>query len=203
MGAEGSRSIMQTVTPIDAGNHRARVLDRRDELVREHLTLVASIARGIKRRLPPSFDLDDLIAIGNVALMHAAGIYRPQQHGGCPFPVFARTRIRGAILDGARRRNWVENTRAALPLQICDAEACITNAVQVIDEAIDLRRRAARVAEALARLPVEQQRVLEEYYSAWQPTLTQVAQRLGLSRHQVGHQHRAALAALRAWLKAA
>lgn len=100
---------------ISTGEHRGEVLARRDELIESHLELVPPIAHRVHRRLPPSFDLDDLIGEGYVGLMHAAKCYRPATHGGTPFSAFARQRIHGAMVDSIRRRAWLENT--ANPLE--------------------------------------------------------------------------------------
>ena len=77
----------------------------RDALVIAHAGLVVAIARRLKSRLPPSFDLDDLIGVGNIALLQAATRYRPGDHAGTPFSVYARQRIRGAMLDSVGKRS--------------------------------------------------------------------------------------------------
>jgi RNA polymerase sigma factor (sigma-70 family) len=214
-----SRAIRHSagsVVPIDAGSHRERVRAERDALVAEHLDLVASIARGVATMLPPSFDLDDLIAEGNWALLRAAARYRPAEHGGAPFSAYARQIVRGAILDSVSGSNWVEGTRPGLEqtgrnsadpegvdsvVPISEHDRASTE--PTIETAIDLRRRVKRVSDAISWLPADQRRILEEYYSPWGPTQAEVAARLGLTRRKVGILHDAALAALRARLKAA
>ncbi|MCU1325724.1 MAG: polymerase sigma factor, FliA/WhiG family/RNA polymerase sigma factor, sigma-70 family, partial [Bryobacterales bacterium] len=93
------------VVSIEAGSHRARLIERRNELVMSHLDLVESVARSVFAGLPPTFLLEDLIQTGRVALLDAATRYRPQQHGGAPFSAFARQVVRGAILNSTRRRH--------------------------------------------------------------------------------------------------
>ena len=69
----------------------------RDELVIEHLDVVRSTANRLARRLPPSVETKDLISIGMLGLIDAAGRYRPWL--GVPFDAFARRRVLGAMLE--------------------------------------------------------------------------------------------------------
>jgi RNA polymerase sigma factor (sigma-70 family) len=134
------------VIAIDSGGHRARFLAKRDALVEANLHLVAPIANRIFRKLPPSFDLDDLLATGYLALLHAATRYRPREHGGTPFSAFARPRINGEILNSIRRKNWDENTRPPLD----DAPEPSTGPM---DTRFDERRLRKRLLRAIDGLP--------------------------------------------------
>ncbi|MDI6772291.1 MAG: sigma-70 family RNA polymerase sigma factor [bacterium] len=71
--------------------------------VEPHLPLVAAIARAMGRRLPPTVEVDDLINDGVLGLMEALQRYDPQRR--VVFATYAGHRIRGAILDGLRRRD--------------------------------------------------------------------------------------------------
>lgn len=71
--------------------------------VEPHLPLVAAIARAMGRRLPPTVEVDDLINDGVLGLMEALQRYNPQRR--VVFATYAGHRIRGAILDGLRRRD--------------------------------------------------------------------------------------------------
>lgn len=99
--------------------------------------------------LPPSFDLDDLIATGNLALINVATRYRPKLHGDAPFATFARPRIRGAILDSIRRRHWTANTCVAID---ATPEPWADPVVEM-NTSFDTRRMRTRLLEAIARLP--------------------------------------------------
>ena len=72
----------------------------RDQLVIDHVGVVKSIANRLARRLPPSVETKDLISIGMLGLIDAAGRYRPKL--GVPFDAFARQRVLGAMLDELR-----------------------------------------------------------------------------------------------------
>lgn len=200
------------VVSIDSGGHRDRVLARRDELVKENLSLVPPIARRIALALPPCFDVDDLVAVGNLALIHAATRYRPLEHGGAPFSAFARPRIKGEILNSVTRRNWEESTRPPID----DAPEPIEPACIEIDT--DRRLLRERVAEAIGRLPAHQKAVIAAYYAETLPRarerltrkflpgsdhLVTVGSALGLPEWEVIRQHADAIAELRRRLKAA
>jgi RNA polymerase sigma factor for flagellar operon FliA len=76
----------------------------RDRLVLEYAPLVKTLARRLARRLPSTVDVDDLMSIGMVGLIEAAGRYRPTL--GVPFDAFARRRVHGAMLDALRDLDW-------------------------------------------------------------------------------------------------
>lgn len=209
------------VVAIDAGNHRARVLARRDDLIAStyppgRLSLVERIARQVARSLPPSFDLEDLIGVGNIALIHAATRYRPGAHGGAPFEAYARKVIHGAILDSVRRNKYVENTRPGLEViasNSADTEqvdnptespALIRAATPAVaEDAIDASRMRRRIADAASWLSPAQRAVLAAYYAADEPTFDDVATRLGISRTRTRTLHAAGIDAMRTRLKRA
>ncbi len=75
--------------------------DARNALVVEHIGLVKSIARRLAQRVPSQVDVNELISVGMLGLVDAAGRYRPSV--GAPFAAFARRRIHGAMLDSLRQ----------------------------------------------------------------------------------------------------
>jgi RNA polymerase sigma factor (sigma-70 family) len=188
-----------TIVLIDSGGHRERVLADRDALVVEHLWLVPPIAQRIKATVPPSFELADLIGEGNFGLIRAATRYRPEAHGGTPFPVFARPRIHGAILDSIRRKKWEENTRAPLPAEATKVASIDCN----LDALIDVARLGKRLVEAIARLPRSQRDVIRLYYAETMPSMAVIGAALGLSEYRVAREKAAAIAELRRRLGAA
>jgi RNA polymerase sigma factor for flagellar operon FliA len=66
--------------------------------------LVKSLAWKIHRKVPPSVELDDLVAYGQVGLAQAARDFDPTRGG--QFTTYAYYRIRGAILDGLSQMSW-------------------------------------------------------------------------------------------------
>ena len=77
---------------------------RRDELITEHLHLVTAIAAHVQRSLPVHMELDDLVHAGTMGLFDAATKYQDGKE--VAFPVYAKHRIRGAILDSLRQIDW-------------------------------------------------------------------------------------------------
>ena len=75
--------------------------DQQETLIRSHLPLVRRMAGHLASRLPPSIELDDLMQFGLIGLNDAIQRYQAQE--GVPFEVYARTRIRGAMIDGLRQ----------------------------------------------------------------------------------------------------
>lgn len=79
-------------------------INQRD-LLDEYLPLVRRQALSLQVRLPASIELDDLIQAGMVGLLEALGRYDAAQ--GASFATFASQRIRGAMLDELRSRDWL------------------------------------------------------------------------------------------------
>lgn len=75
--------------------------EQRDRLVLDHLTLVRALAGRLSRRLPSHVDGEELVGVGVMGLVEAAGRY--ESSTGVPFDAFARQRIHGAMLDELRR----------------------------------------------------------------------------------------------------
>lgn len=74
---------------------------QRDQLVLDHLSLVRMLAGRLSRRLPSHVDGSELVGVGVMGLVDAAGRYEPST--GVPFDAFARQRIYGAMVDALRR----------------------------------------------------------------------------------------------------
>jgi RNA polymerase sigma factor FliA len=80
-------------------------LPPRDRLVMEHLPLAKSIAARVRESLPPHVEMDDLTSHGLLGLLDAAARFDPSKQ--IAFGVYARHRIRGAILDSLRELDSV------------------------------------------------------------------------------------------------
>ncbi len=82
-----------------------------DQLVTNHLWLVRAVAKKVRDRLPNHVELNDLIEDGVFGLIAAAQRYDPTR--GVAFPLYAKHRIRGAIVDGLRRMDhFSRNSRS-------------------------------------------------------------------------------------------
>lgn len=183
------------VVSINFGEHRERVRARRDELVEQYTPLVLSIAEGIKRRTPPSIELEDLIQTGLLALMHAATTYRPDAFPGITFGAYARHRVCGAILDSISGRHWQNATLQTLPdpKVAPDSEPAVQ---PMFDEEIDANREMERVKDAIAYLEPRDRQIIASYYSDGGNFETAGAE-VGLSRRRAGEVHADAIGKIR------
>ena len=108
----------ETVTVAASPNPTAQELWRRyhkqadanseNALIEKYLSLVSSIAARLAMTLPDHVDQDDLYSAGLVGLLQAVRNYDPTC--GASFETYARTRIRGAMLDELRKMDWVPRT---------------------------------------------------------------------------------------------
>ena len=73
----------------------------KDELIQKNMTLVKKIAYFYAGRVQKAAEVEDLIQIGMMGLVEAAHNYSPQQ--GVTFPIYARLRIKGSIVDFLRK----------------------------------------------------------------------------------------------------
>jgi RNA polymerase sigma factor FliA len=78
--------------------------EARDRLVMEHVGLVKTMAQRLAMRLPSQVEVSDLVSVGVLGLIDAAGRYKATL--GVPFDAFARRRVQGAMLDSLRDLDW-------------------------------------------------------------------------------------------------
>src|SRR6185295_11293996 len=79
-------------------------IEDRDRLVMEHVPLVKTLASRLAHRLPSQVEVSELVSVGVLGLIDAAGRYKAST--GVPFDAFARRRIHGAMLDSLRLLDW-------------------------------------------------------------------------------------------------
>jgi len=78
----------------------------RDQLIMKYVPLVKNVVGRITARLPSHVvDREDLIHVGVIGLMSALEKYDANRN--VQFETYARFRIRGAVLDEMRSRDWV------------------------------------------------------------------------------------------------
>jgi RNA polymerase sigma factor for flagellar operon FliA len=128
-------------------------LAERDQLVITHVGLVKAMAHRLAQRLPSQVEMNDLISVGVLGLIDAAGRYRPSM--GVPFDAFARRRVQGAMLDALRDLDWAPRSLRRMRR---DLDATIAR----------LRHDLARepnedeIAAAMSLSPAEYARVLDQ-----------------------------------------
>jgi RNA polymerase sigma factor FliA len=103
------------------GRPAALVLtEEQRELVREHLPIVGYLVSEIITRVPPQVQRDDLMSAGQLALVLAARSF--DASAGVPFGHYARTRIRGGLLDELRAADWASRGARSRAKRLARAE---------------------------------------------------------------------------------
>lgn len=77
----------------------------RQQIILDYYPLVKTIAGRMIRRFPNNVDLDELVSEGILGLMDAMDRFNPAR--GVPFKSYAEIRVRGAIVDALRHRDFV------------------------------------------------------------------------------------------------
>jgi len=77
----------------------------KEEMVLQYAPSVKYIASRLSARLPSGFQVDDLIQAGMIGLLEAVDKFDPQK--GVKFKTFADFRVRGAMLDDLRSKDWI------------------------------------------------------------------------------------------------
>lgn len=78
---------------------------KKEDLVVQHAPMVKHVANRLSARLPAGIDRDDLVQAGMIGLLEAAEKFDPK--AGVKFKTFAEFRVRGAMLDDLRARDWI------------------------------------------------------------------------------------------------
>jgi RNA polymerase sigma factor FliA len=132
-------------------------LDTRDRLVMEHVGLVKTMAGRLANRLPSQVEVSELISVGVLGLIDAAGRFNPAL--GVPFSAFARRRIHGAMLDSLRDLDW-----APRPLRKLRRD--VDGAIARLRESLGREPESAEIAAALQVAEPEYDRILDRLRAA-------------------------------------
>ena len=98
-----------TERDVDDAAVQPRLDADRRRLVEEHVHLVEHVVRSVAQRFPAHVDRSDLVSAGMLGLVQAAAAFSADR--SVPFGAYATIRIRGAVLDFARRADWVPRRR--------------------------------------------------------------------------------------------
>jgi RNA polymerase sigma factor FliA len=128
-----------------------------DELVLKHGELVKRIAYHVVSRLPSHIEVDDLIQAGMIGLLNAAQNYTPTK--GANFETYAGIRIRGAMLDEARKSNWTPRSTFRHAKQV-------SQAMREIENRTGRDARGQEIAEILGVSIEEYHRMVESAASS-------------------------------------
>lgn len=108
----------------------------RKKLLTKYVSLVRHIAICMKAKLPGTTELADLISIGTIGLVGAFGNFDPDR--GVKFETYATPRIRGAILDESRTRDWVPRLTRTRAKKVRRAATALSNKLGRQPERLEL-----------------------------------------------------------------
>lgn len=113
---------------------------KQNELLTQYMPLVRRQALTLQVRLPASIELDDLIQAGMVGLLEALGRFDATQ--GATFATFASQRIRGAMMDELRTRDW-------LPRSVRRSARAVDSAVRQLEQLLGRARKRTKSLNTL------------------------------------------------------
>jgi RNA polymerase sigma factor for flagellar operon FliA len=128
-----------------------------EELVLKHGELVKRIAYHVVSRLPAHIEVDDLIQAGMIGLLNAAQNFTPTK--GANFETYAGIRIRGAMLDEARKASWTPRSTFRHAKQV-------SQAIRAIEGRTGRDARAQEIADTLGVTLDEYHRMVESAASS-------------------------------------
>jgi RNA polymerase sigma factor for flagellar operon FliA len=141
-------------------------LETRDRLVMEHVGLVKLLASRLSHRIPSQVEFSELVSVGVVGLIDAAGRYRPST--GVPFDAFARRRIQGAMLDALRGLDWA-------PRSLRKLRRSVDATMGQLRHALMREPLEAEIAAALNVSEAEYAKMLDQLRSAELATIRQAS----------------------------
>lgn len=126
---------------------------KQSELLTQYMPLVRRQALTLQVRLPASIELDDLIQAGMVGLLEALGRFDAAQ--GATFATFASQRIRGAMMDELRTRDW-------LPRSVRRSARAVDDAVRRLEQQLGRPPEESEIARELEMPLSEYQQLLND-----------------------------------------
>lgn len=182
----------------------------RDQLITQHLYLVRGIANRLHLQVPRHVEKNDLISAGMLGLIDAAARYQAERK--TYFPVYARQRIRGAMLDYMRAQSWIpraayQKLRAEEPdtLRFRSSGVCIEGldmAACTAPPDTDIAEHQLRaVMGGLVRLLPERDQAILLLHYLHQRTMRDISKDLNLSEGRISQLHNAALGKLKKMLE--
>ena len=125
------------------------VADKRaeEDLVRGHLPLVHYAVAEVASRVPRHVSRPDLVSAGMIGLAQAARSYDSSR--GIAFDRYASQRIRGALLDELRSRDWASRTVRARARTVSAATDQLTSSLGRAPTKEEVAERAGMAVQAV------------------------------------------------------
>ncbi|MDQ1438246.1 MAG: polymerase sigma factor FliA [Acidimicrobiaceae bacterium] len=137
-----------------SGHETTEEVDRRaweDRLVRDHLPLVDFAVSQIAARLPRHVPRDELVSAAMAGLAQAARSFDSSRD--CRFDHYAQARIRGALLDELRSRDWASRSVRSKARRLLAAHDALTASLgrqPTTDEVADKIGMEASAVDAIS-----------------------------------------------------
>ncbi len=122
----------------------ARKPGTRQELIKGYLPLVTTIAGRVSMKCPSLVDYGDLVGWGVIGLIESIDRFDPVK--GVKFETFAKSRIRGAMIDGLREMDWVTRSTRKKAKQV---ERAYSDLERTLGRAATDREVACRLGVSL------------------------------------------------------
>lgn len=215
--ADGEEDTVDLADPVPTGNFADIPPEQLRQIVLAYMPLVHQTVRELARRLPANVQRDDLLAAGVYGLVDSLRKNGGDQ--GASFRFYARTRIRGAIVDELRAQDWL--SRRARDRVSAEAEAeGVSSAPAAFVSLDDLggvedqeffaasddpaavaeaRCECRALALAIAQLPERERRIVGRHYFDGMK-FKDIGLELGVSEPRISQLHARALGLLRALL---
>ncbi|WP_246203849.1 FliA/WhiG family RNA polymerase sigma factor [Pallidibacillus pasinlerensis] len=150
------------INTSDENNLYYQWINERDDhagnkLVEKYTPLVHIIAEKIFKTLPKSITKDELISLGFIGLYEALEKYDPSRE--LKFETYASFRIRGSIIDGLRKEDW-------LPRKTREKTKKLEKVIQKLEQKYLRKVTPEEIAEE-ANMPLDEVNALidESYFS--------------------------------------
>ena len=135
-----------------------------EKLIERYQDLVRSIAIGVRRKVPPYIELEDLVAYGQIGLTEAARDFDPQR--GNTFSTYAYYRIRGAIYDGVSKLCWTSRARYNRMRQVQAAEQSAVDSAQFHGASTDTAPHLVSGTGRTRRIDTQPEKLVMVYLAA-------------------------------------
>ncbi|MBO8170992.1 MAG: FliA/WhiG family RNA polymerase sigma factor [Bacillaceae bacterium] len=124
-----------------------------EELLKQYLPLVNYVANRLSVSLPSMVDRDDLISYGRMGLMDA--LQKFDYKRGLKFETYAMWRIKGAMIDGLRKADWI-------PRSVRDKSKKIEEAYHNLEQELKRSVTDREVSEYLGMSEEDLHQVIQE-----------------------------------------
>jgi RNA polymerase sigma factor FliA len=135
-----------------------------DELVRQHLPLVGYAVAELASRIPRHVNRDDLVSAGMLGLVQAAKTFNTER--GVDFAVHAKRRIRGALLDELRSRDWATRSVREFARRADAASEQLAGTLGRTPTQIEVAARLGIEPAEIAQLAADVERATVVHYEA-------------------------------------